>query len=250
MEKASANGNEDRVRLNAEAILNTLVGSQSPDYKDWNTDGQADDPSDGYGLLLNGRNQGYLNDTFIQADAAAKVPGSSEQMKRYGESLKSNVQILAQWTEQLKQVTMSILATPPPSDLAQRVTQAVVLADKMLNGIDLDENGVIESVPGEAGVLIVYEQAYRMADMPLQAVGIQNLGTGTPTFILVAPSKTPGGDGGEGPTTGPTQNVPPGQQKTKEPPPGKEKTKDPKPANSSNNGNSGNNDNNGNNDNK
>ena len=60
MQKASTNGNTDRVLLNAEAILNLVVGSQSPDRKDWNADGQVDDPSDGFGLMLNGQNLGYL----------------------------------------------------------------------------------------------------------------------------------------------------------------------------------------------
>jgi hypothetical protein len=98
----------------------------------------------------------------------------------------------------------------------------------MLNGIDVDENGSVEPLPGEAGVQVAYEQAYRMADMPLQAVGIQNLGTGTPTFILVAPTKTPGGGGG---ASGSTQAAPPGQQRTAKPPPGQQKTKGP-PKNS------------------
>jgi serine/threonine protein kinase len=248
MQKASANGNTDRVRLNAEAILNTIVGSQSPSYRDWNNDGQADDPSDGYGLLLNGRNLGYLQATYTEADAATRAAGVSEQTKNFAQGLENSVQNLAQWTEQLQNVVTPILAATAPADLADQVNQAVSLADKMVNGIDLDEDGVVEPLVGEAGVLVAYEQAYRMADMPLQAVGIQNIGTGTPTFILIAPTRTPGGGGSSvgGSTPVPAQNTPPGRVKTaKPPPPGQQKTKVPKATNNTGNNGNNNNSNNG-----
>jgi serine/threonine protein kinase len=233
MQKASTNENTDRVRLNAEAILNLLVGSQSPDYKDWNADGQVDDPSDGFGLLLNGQNLGYLQAVYTEVDAAIKAPGASQQMVTSGEAVESSIQDLAQWTDQLKTDLVKILTTTSRADLNQGVTDATVLAAKMLNGVDVDEDGVVESIVGEGGALAAFEQAYQMADMPLQAVGIMNLGTGTPTFILVAPSSTHSGSGGSsgggsgGSSSGSTQQAPPGQQKTSKPPPGQQKTKKP-----------------------
>ncbi len=69
------------------------------------------------------------------------------------------------------------------------MTEAAALAAKILDGIDTNEDGVVEAIAGEGGARAAYEQAYRMADMPLQIVGIHNLGTGTPTFVLVAPSR-------------------------------------------------------------
>jgi len=234
MKKASSNGNADRLRLNAEAIMNTIAGNQSPNYKDWNNDGQADNPSDGYGLLLNGRNLGYLQATYIEANTAAQSTGTPEQMKTYGEGVKNSVQNLAQWSGQLEDMIIDILATPPPTDLAKRVDQAAKLADQMVNGIDLDQGGVVEPLPGEAGVLVAYEQAFHMADMPLKAVGIQNIGTGTPTFFPITPTKTPGNSGSHGgvvSTPGPALNTPPAQQSTSRPPaPGPQKTKEPPPG--------------------
>jgi hypothetical protein len=252
MQKASSNGNTDRVRLNAEAILNLLVGSQSPDRKDWNADGQVDDPSDGYGLLLNGQNLGYLQASYTEADAVVKAVGTSEEMRRSGESFKTSVENLAQWTDQLKTILVSILSTTSRADLNQGVTEATILAAKILDGIDVDEDGAVEPIAGEGGAKAVYEQAYRMADMPLQAVGILNIGTGTPTFVLIAPSASSGSGGGSGgATAGPTQRTNPSQQRTAKPPPGQQKTKKPTGNNSTsntttNNTNNGNNGNNGN----
>jgi hypothetical protein len=244
MQKASTNGNTERVRLNAEAIQNIIVGDQSPERKDWNADGQVDDPSDGYGLVLNGRNQGYLRAAFVEADIAVNTPGVSQQMITSGEGVKLSVQNLAQWTEQLKELLAAILASPSPSDLTQKVTEAAALTTKMLSGIDADEDGQIEPVAGEGGAEVAYEQAYRMVDMPLQAVGILNMGTGTPTFILVVPSVTPVG-GGDGSTTGSTPQAP-GQQRTPKPtndnkPPPKNTKKPTGNTNTTDNDNNGNN---------
>jgi serine/threonine protein kinase len=220
MQKAAINGNTDRALLNAEAIQNILSGNQSPDRKDWNADGQVDDPSDGYGLLLNGRNLGYLQAAYTEADAAVNAAGASQEMVTSGEGVKNSVQNLALWTDDLKVLVTAILASPTPADLNQKVTEAAALTARMLDGIDADDDGLVEPLAGEAGAVVAYEQSYHMADMYLQPVGILNMGTGTPTFILVAPSRTPGSSGGGGSTDltpGATQRVPPGQQRTARP---------------------------------
>ncbi|HET9913499.1 MAG TPA: protein kinase, partial [Anaerolineales bacterium] len=71
-------GNEAEVLLQAENMLNVIVGSQSEEfYKDWNGDGDIDDPGDGYGLLLNGENLGYIQGTFAHADLALTSPDAT-----------------------------------------------------------------------------------------------------------------------------------------------------------------------------
>ena len=85
----------------------------------------------------------------------------------------------------------------------------------MLNGIDADQDGNIDAKPGEGGAQAAYDAAYHMADMPLEAVGVLNLGTGTPTFISLPPTGS-GAGAGTGSVSGgtplPTERVPPGQQ--------------------------------------
>jgi hypothetical protein len=168
-----------------------------------------------------------------------------------GEDVKNSADGMALWAEELKTVLQGILTTSSDTERNQGVTEAAALAVKLLNGIDADEDGVVEAILGEGGAQVAYQQAYQMADMPLQAVGIMNLGTGTPTFILVAPSVTPGGGGGSGGSTaGPTQQVPPGQQRTQKPPNTKKPPPNTKKPTGNNNGSTSNtttNDNNGNN---
>jgi hypothetical protein len=218
LQKQANNGNRAHMLVDAEAIQNIIVGNESSKHVDADKNGTVEDPSDGFGLLLNGRNLGYLSAVYAEADATVNSTNASQQMIEYGQGLKVSIQNLAQWTPQLQDINAMILSAPAGSDVKQKAAEVVALASKMLNGIDLDADGIIEPVPNEGGAQTAYEQAYHMADMPLQAIGILNIGTGTPTFITVPNSNPGGGNGGSGDAATPRvppgqQNVPPGQQR-------------------------------------
>jgi hypothetical protein len=78
-------GDDASVRKNAESIMNVLAGSHSQDHKDWNKDGTLTDTSDGYGLLLNGNNLGYIQAVYAEADYAANTAGATQKMIVNGE---------------------------------------------------------------------------------------------------------------------------------------------------------------------
>ena len=162
----------------AESILNLLVGAESPENKDWNRDGQTTDLGDGYGLLLNGDNLGYIQATYAHADYAINSPGASQNMIVNGESVKTCAQNLAQWASQLRDLALKIFSSDS-SELGQPIRDSAALANKMLNGLDENSNGKIDPSSGECGMPTAYEYAYRMADMPL--LPLNPLDTPTPT---------------------------------------------------------------------
>jgi hypothetical protein len=198
MQKAADSGNKAHVDQNAEAIRNIIVGAQSPSHVDADKNGTVEDPSDGFGLRLNGQNQGYLEAVYGEAKAAVNSKDASQPMITYGQGLMNSVQNLAQWTPELQDMMTAILAANDPADVKLKVANAVALATKMLHGIDADTNGAVDPILGEGGAQTAYDQAYHMADMPLQTVGISNIGTGTPTFIVVPATKPAGSNGGGG----------------------------------------------------
>lgn len=149
----------------AEAILSVLVGSQSADHKDWNGDGLVTDPGDGYGLLLNGDNTGYIQGAYSHADYAATSPGATNNMKLHGEHVKICSQNLAEWAPQLRDLAKQILSSPFGPDNGPAIRQAVALADEMLKGTDLNGNERIEPIPGEGGAQTAYQHAFYMADI-------------------------------------------------------------------------------------
>ncbi|HET9904988.1 MAG TPA: protein kinase, partial [Anaerolineales bacterium] len=161
---AYENGDEAGVQENAEAMMNLMVGSKSAQHKDWNGDGQISDPGDGYGFLINGDNLGYIQALYSYADYVANSPGASLNMISNGENLKVCAQNLSQWTAQLRDHAQTIL-TSDSTDVASPVRDSAAMAVRILNGIDEDNDGVIEAVSGECGVLSSYEFAYRMLDM-------------------------------------------------------------------------------------
>ena len=157
---------EAGLRLQAESMLNLILGSRSENYRDWDENGTVDDPGDGFGLLLNGENLGYIQGSFTHADLSLQSPDASQNMRTHGEHVKICTTNLGEWTPQLRDQLMAILSTAMDSpDLEGRIREAVALADKIRNGIDVNGNESVEPVAGEGGAVTAYEHAYYMADM-------------------------------------------------------------------------------------
>jgi len=166
---AFESGNEAGIRLQAERMLNVIVGNQSPDHKDWNGDGKVDDPSDGFGLLLNGSNSGYIQGTYAHANLSATSTDATPNMLIHGEHVKIAAQNLSDWTPQLRDQLIAILQATAGTDLENTVRQAVAMAGQIRNGVDINGNETIEPIPGEGGTITAYQHAYYMADMVIFA---------------------------------------------------------------------------------
>jgi serine/threonine protein kinase len=159
--------NEAEIRLQAEKMLNILVGNQSSNYQDWNGDGKTDDPSDGFGLLLNGSNVGYIQGTHQHAELAANSKDATPNMKIHGGHVQICADNIAQWAAQLQTILINIEKTPAGGDFEPLVRQAAAMANQIRNGVDINGNESIEPIPGEGGVVTAYQHAYYMADMSI-----------------------------------------------------------------------------------
>ncbi|MEP7135101.1 MAG: protein kinase [Chloroflexota bacterium] len=168
MLNAFLSANDTETRLQAEIMLNTIVGIQSPDHKDWNGDGNIDDKSDGYGLLLNGNNLGYIQGAFTHANLSITSADATENMLIHGEHVKIATTNLGEWTPQLRDLLIAISKAPKKSaDLEGMIRQAVALSSQIRNGIDINGNENIEPIPGEGGALTAIQHAYYMADISI-----------------------------------------------------------------------------------
>jgi len=181
------NGDASEVIQGAETILNLVVGDQSPDYKDWDEDGTALDPFDGYGLLPNGSSLGYIQAAYSEADFAVNAPGVTLNMINHGEEVKTCSQNLATWAPELRESVLAILSSTAGSNLEQPISDSVRIADQLLNGIDVDGDGSIDSVEGECGANVIFESSYLMAEMPLLPVGLLPTVTITATGLTSTP---------------------------------------------------------------
>jgi serine/threonine protein kinase len=160
-------GNEPDVLLQAENMLNVIVGSLSEDHKDWNGDGTVNDPGDGYGLLQNRDNLGYIQGTRAHADLAVTSPDATENMLIHGDHVKISADNVSNWTADLRAQLIGILQNLSGSDQEGAIRQAVALANQIRSGVDINGNETIEPITGEGGALTAYEHAYYMADMAI-----------------------------------------------------------------------------------
>jgi serine/threonine protein kinase len=158
-------GNEPEMLLQAERMLSLVVGNKSADYKDWNVNGVVDDLGDGYGLLPNEDQLGYIQGTITHADLALTSPDATPNMLTHGEHVKDSALNVGDWTAQLRTQLITMLENPSNPDREAVIRQAVALANQIRTGVDIDGNEKIEPIPGEGGALTAYEHSYYMADM-------------------------------------------------------------------------------------
>jgi len=158
-------GDQAEVRLQAEKMLNIISGARSPDRKDWDGDGTILDPSDRFGLLLNGDNEGYIQGAYTHANLALTSEAATENMLIHGDHVKIAMTNIGEWTPQLHDLLINILEAPTDSDVESLVRQAVSLSNQIRNGIDINGNENIEPISDEGGALTAYQHAYYMADI-------------------------------------------------------------------------------------
>lgn len=162
-------GDEIKVRSQAEGMLNIIVGKQSPDYKDWDNNGSIDDPGDGFGMLLNGDAEGYIQGTYSHADLALKATDATQNMKVHGEHVEICATNVSGWTTTLRDQLNLILKTPFGPGMEGMIRDAVAASNHIENGSDVNGNENIEPIPGEGGAKTAYDHAYYMADMLIPA---------------------------------------------------------------------------------
>ncbi len=158
-------GNEAATRMNAEAVVNLIVGAQSPQYGDLDQDGEVTDPGDGYGVLLNGESPGYTGGVYSHAGYAMTTGNAPASVLLHGEHVRISIGNVEHWSVELRDLALSILASPFDEALRGTIVQAVGLADQIVNGVDMNGDERVDPIPGEGGAKTAYEHSYYMADI-------------------------------------------------------------------------------------
>ncbi len=168
---AYEDGSEELFRQKLEEIINQISGSESPEYKDWNGNGKADDPSDRYGLLYNGEKgygeQGYLPQTASHAQFAASARDATENIQIHAAHVIVCTKNMEGWAKQMREKAKLLQTMPFDEKMKPLVDEITALSIQILIGVDSDGDELIEPIPGEGGAATAYEHAYYMADMPL-----------------------------------------------------------------------------------
>jgi serine/threonine protein kinase len=167
-------GDSTGVRSNAEAIVNLVVGKEDLDfYNDWDSDGAINDPGDGYGLLINGSQAGYLDGMIHHASYSADAPEATSDIQMHATHVEICTQNLETWTPELRDLALNIARGSESQDVEADLRKAITLVNQMLDGIDIDGSETVDPIPGEGGALTAFTHVGYMANMPIYQGEVQ-----------------------------------------------------------------------------
>src|SRR6266566_4208633 len=115
---------------------------------------------DGFGLLGNG----YLASAAEHATFAITQPDATSMMRLHAGLLAISLSNIKGWVTTIEKDALHLLASP--ADLA-KVQEIAKFADDAYHGVDVNGDGQIDPVTGEAGALTAYLQGQSMATLVL-----------------------------------------------------------------------------------
>ncbi|MBV5349989.1 hypothetical protein JZU71_02185, partial [bacterium] len=131
-------GKQKDVRSNAEALINLVVGNQDSSYVDWDANGTINDPGDGYGILVNGDQTGYVGGTHHHSSYSAEAEDSAPNIRLHNGHVEISIHNIEEWAIELRDTTKRIVQAPDGANIEADVRTAVTLANQILNGLDIN----------------------------------------------------------------------------------------------------------------
>ena len=167
MTEALENGDEATFRKRNEEVINMIVGSESDLYRDYDGDGTLDTQATGYGSLPNGDQAGYLQQTALEAQAAAEAPDTTSNIRQQNANLQVCIQNMSEWTDQILPLALELQEMEFGPEMEPILNELSVLGKYLSEGVDADEDGDIENLTGECGAFDAYYYGIYMADFPI-----------------------------------------------------------------------------------
>jgi serine/threonine protein kinase len=187
--QAFQNGDETTLRKRTEEVINQIVGNLSDQYLDYDNDGEIDKLGDGYGSLPQGEERlGYIQESALYAKNAAEAPDATANVRDYNDKVQICLQNMQGWTNEILNLALQLNETPFGPEMATIITQLSVLGKNLVEGVDVNENGIYDPVLGECGADTAYDYAYWMADF--QILPGPNRMPPTPTGTMIPATPT------------------------------------------------------------
>ncbi|HYF62468.1 MAG TPA: DUF420 domain-containing protein [Herpetosiphonaceae bacterium] len=165
--QARAAGDSAALNRHAEHVFNLLAGSRDAAFGDLDGDGKAQNPGDGFGLLQNGEQSGYIRASADTALAASQAPDASEAIRVHAGHVGVCAENMQGWAAQLREIALALATVADPAAAAAQVEQLTRLSTALNVGEDANNDGHITPAPGECGARVGYEHAQYMAGFGL-----------------------------------------------------------------------------------
>ena len=166
--EAYNNGDEAAVRKRTEEVINLIVGNQSDQYLDYDKDGVIDNnDGDGYGSLPNGDQPGYFQQTALSVKNAADAADSTPNIREQSGNIQICIQNMGEWTNQILPLALQMADMPFGPAMKPVIDEISALSTRLVNGVDADEDGLVEPISGECGADKAYEYGWYLADFSI-----------------------------------------------------------------------------------
>lgn len=124
---------------------------------------------DGFGLFdSTNANGGYVILASEHAALAANQSDSTDVIKQQAGRVQAAMDNLKKWLTSIDSDASQLTTNPDNTAVIQDI---VTLSDHVVNGFDLNDNGQIDPVTGEAGAITAYNQGQLMAQLALAPRG-------------------------------------------------------------------------------
>jgi plastocyanin len=163
--QSEAVGDLPGVRRHAEHIFNLVVGALDDDFGDLDGDTRAQNAGDGFGLLPNGDQPGYIRATEEAAAAAGSAADATQQIRVHANHVKTSTQNMTGWALEARAIALELTRTRYLSAVDPRASRLTTLARWLAVGDDANDDGEISPIAGEGGALVAYEHAQFMAGL-------------------------------------------------------------------------------------
>ncbi len=130
------------MHTHAEHTINILHGT----HQDYNGDGQGQNPGHGFGVPY------FLDRIEQKLDAAANAPGADRVMQNQIELIRVCIVNSRSWVDQISTLEAELLPAADMESVHQQLVDSTALADALVNGTDLNQNGQVEPFEGECGL--------------------------------------------------------------------------------------------------
>jgi plastocyanin len=176
---AAVVGDFDGMNRHIEHMLTLVQGQGGEHYRDFDNNGEIQDPGDGYGIVR------YADAVAAQAQAAAAAPGATDNVRFHAAEAQVLAGNLREWSAQVVDLVIKAHQATTAAEQQANASQALTLTRTMLDGNDANRNGLVEPIAGEGGAYTTYFVAQYLA--ALAAVPEAGSGVATPAPATETP---------------------------------------------------------------
>jgi len=166
LQNASANHNTAAIQCAAQSFIDIIEGAQGSAYQPLSSSCLSlgiSAAGDGFGIL---GNTGYDLLASQHASLAATQSDSTANIRLHAGHVEIAMTNIKGWATKIEQDVLVLRASPNNSALIQEIA---TLSDHILHGVDINGDGRVDPVAGEAGAITAYNEGQLMATLQVAA---------------------------------------------------------------------------------